>query len=437
MSTKLSQVLVWLLPLIFLIAAIALELAGIGGIATTMREWAAGELGRFAPRPDFVPQAELLFIALFGIAVIVFFALGNALVAGIVAVAAICIALLISWRAEIDAQIFVDPVYPSLVIASVYVLARIMHALHLSMGRKMFGPALTPRLESARAESAARQSELSDLPAQTRNITYLVCNLRELSAFSEANDLNAAGLAAVSRRIMTSMAETILEKGGMIDHVAPGKITAFFNAPLEDTSHAAHACECALAMIEHLKNLNQSMASELLGGEAPNVPVKMGIGIETGHCAVGSFGTEDHPEYSTAGRAVEYAEEIESLGAKYGPAIMVGAGAEAEAGGHFALLEIDLLGAGPKSDPAPLFALLGNAGIRSSPKFRAVQTFHEHIFRTYRARQWGKARALIEQCRALSGSNPILYELYLDRIAYFERQPPAEDWDGVFRPPQI
>jgi adenylate cyclase len=437
MSTKLSQVLVWLIPLAFLIAAIALELAGIGGIATTVREWAAGELGRFAPRPDFAAQAELLFVALFGIIVIVFFAQGEALVAGIVAVAGICIALVISWRAEIDAQIFVDPVYPSLVIAIVYVLARVTHALHLSATRKMFGPGSTPRLESARAADAARHSELSEIPGQTRNITYLVCNLHELSAFAQANDLNAAGIAAVSQKIMTWMAQTILDKGGMIDHVTPAKITALFNAPLEDPKHAAHACECALAMVEQLRSVNHSMAKDLLAGGVPNASIKMGIGIETGRCAVGSFGTEDHPEYSTIGPAVEFAEEIESLGAKYGPSIMVGSGTHTEAEQSFALLEVDLLGAGPQGKPVPVFALLGNAGVRGSPKFRALQTFHEHIFRTYRARQWGKARALIEKCRALSGPDPISYSLYLDRISYLERQPPGEDWDGVFRPPQL
>ena len=436
MNTKTSQVLVWLVPLAFLIAAIALELAGMSGIATEVREWAAGEMGRVAPRPDFAIEAELLFAALSGIIVIVFFARGNALIAGVVAVASVGVAGLASWRAELDAQIFIDPVFPALVIAITYAIGGAMYALHLSVGRKVFGPALMPRLESARAASAARQSELGDIPGQTRNITYLVCSLRKFSAFAEANDLNAAGIAAVSRKIMTSMAQTILEKGGMIDHVAPEKITAFFNAPLEDAKHAAHACECSLAMIEQLQNINQSLGKDLLGGAAPGVPVNMGIGIETGRCAIGSFGTEDHPEYSTAGHAVEFAEDLESLGANYGSSIMVGPGTHAEAERSFALLEIDLIDTGAKDEPTAVFALLGNAGTRASPKFRALQTFHEHIFRTYRTRQWGKARALIEQCRALSGANPILYDLYLGRIAFLERQPPMVEWDGVFRPPQ-
>ena len=41
--------------------------------------------------------------------------------------------------------------------------------------------------------------------------------------------------------------------------------------------------------------------------------------------------------------------------------------------------------------------------IRASPKFRALIAFHEHIFASLQHQQWAKARALIAQCRKLSG----------------------------------
>ncbi len=222
----------------------------------------------------------------------------------------------------------------------------------------------------------------------------------------------------------------------MIDHVVPGRLTAFFNAPLEDSDHAANACECALGMIEQLENINGALEKALHVGGTPIAPVQIEIGIECGPCLVGNFGTEDWPEYSIVGRTAEFAEEIGSLCAKYGPAIIVGDEVRAAAEERFAFLEVDLLPVGPNGEAVPIFALLGSALARTSPKFRALQTFHEHIFRTYRARQWEKTRALIEQCHALSSPSPILYDLYLDRITYFESHPPAEDWNGVFVPAQ-
>jgi adenylate cyclase len=100
----------------------------------------------------------------------------------------------------------------------------------------------------------------------------------------------------------------------------------------------------------------------------------------------------------------------------------------------FAFLEVDYLACGAQDEPIKLYAMLGNPVVRASPKFRALMTFHEHIFQSLRTQQWEKARALIDQCRKLSGASPKLYELHLARIAYFESNPPGSEWDGAFRP---
>ena len=76
--------------------------------------------------------------------------------------------------------------------------------------------------------------------------------------------------------------------------------------------------------------------------------------------------------------------------------------------------------------------MLGMA--QASPKLRALKTFHEHIFHALRSQQWAQARDLIGQCRRLSGASQALYDLYLARVKYFERNPPGSDWDGAFRP---
>jgi adenylate cyclase len=78
--------------------------------------------------------------------------------------------------------------------------------------------------------------------------------------------------------------------------------------------------------------------------------------------------------------------------------------------------------------------MLGNPVMRASPKFRALTVFHDHIFQALRKQQWHKARELIAQCRRLSGASQKLYDLHLARIAYFEKHPPGENWDGAFRP---
>ena len=100
----------------------------------------------------------------------------------------------------------------------------------------------------------------------------------------------------------------------------------------------------------------------------------------------------------------------------------------------FAFLEVDYIALGSHDEPVKLYAMLGNPVMRASPKFRALATFHDHIFQSLRAQQWQKSRELIEQCRRLSGASQKLYDLHLARIAYFEDNPPSQEWDGAFRP---
>jgi adenylate cyclase len=95
---------------------------------------------------------------------------------------------------------------------------------------------------------------------------------------------------------------------------------------------------------------------------------------------------------------------------------------------------VDYIATGPGDAPVRLYALLGNPVIRASPKFRALIAFHEHIFTSLQHQQWSKARALIAQCRTLSGASQKLYDLHLTRIGYFESNPPGPEWDGAFRP---
>ncbi len=52
-------------------------------------------------------------------------------------------------------------------------------------------------------------------------------------------------------------------------------------------------------------------------------------------------------------------------------------------------------------------------------------------FAEYRAANWQKAKALFQQLNSLAPDDG-LYLLYIKRIEYFERNPPAGDWDGVF-----
>jgi adenylate cyclase len=49
----------------------------------------------------------------------------------------------------------------------------------------------------------------------------------------------------------------------------------------------------------------------------------------------------------------------------------------------------------------------------------------------YRKQEWEKAELQIYNLQRMAPESK-LYKVYADRIAYFRKQPPAADWDGVF-----
>jgi adenylate cyclase len=276
-----------------------------------------------------------------------------------------------------------------------------------------------------------RDGALLSLPGETRIMTFLVCRIRGFAEIVRAFAKDPEGLSRLTRRTLTPLVKAVHDRGGTVDRMTPGGLTAFFNAPLSDPDHAIHACECALAMLQAMEKVNQVLEQGRHPDGTPFDTIGLGIGINTGTGITGNFGTDDEPDYAAVGAAFDAAEELEKLSANYGSAILAGAETRSQAERSFAFLEVDVLPA-REGDGLPLFALLGSPLSRANPKFLALKTYHEHIFLAYRSREWEKARHLITQCRELSGANPVLYDLYAERIAYYEAHPPAANWNGIF-----
>jgi adenylate cyclase len=295
---------------------------------------------------------------------------------------------------------------------------------------------LQRQVSPAAMRKIQRSPELLDLSAQTRTLSFLVCRIRGFSDVAESFAGDPEGLSSLVRRAMTPMVQAVYDRGGTLNRMLPGGLSAFFNAPLEDPDHALHACECALAMLQALEKVNRALEQGRHPDGTPFDSIAVGIGLNTGAGIVGDFGTEEQPDYAAVGRSAEFADEIERLSGNYGTAIIAGAATQTQAERSFAFLEVDVLPK-EKGEPLPLFALLGTPLSRANPKFLALKAYHEHIFQAYRAQEWAKARTLIAQCRSLSGANPVLYDLYLQRIEHYETDPPPANWDGIFTPAHL
>ncbi|MEI9885519.1 MAG: adenylate/guanylate cyclase domain-containing protein [Rhizomicrobium sp.] len=385
-------------------------------------------------RPASAIEAELICLGIFGIAAIIIFARFGVLWAALFTALSIGGALFASWRLYAADRVLFDALGPSLALALTFLAAAVVRAAGISKARAKIRAAFAESLPARVIEQIARRPELLKLEGVSRTVSYLHCGVREFGGLAESFKDDPTAFTRLMQRVLVPLMDVALARGGTIDRLTADGFSAFWNAPLDDPEHAIHACEAANAMMEAIARSNEVITHERRNDGVAFAPVEIGIGVSTSQAIAGGFSAHGRTAYSVTGDCAVEAERIQELSAQYGPAVIVADDTRKAAERGFAFLEVDYIAAGAHDAPIRLYAMLGSPVMRASPKFRALLTFHDHIFQSLRAQQWDKARELIEQCRKLSGASQKLYDLHLARIDYFRDNPPGEDWNGAFRP---
>ncbi len=385
-------------------------------------------------RPASAAIAEMICLAILGAAAIILFVRFGAISAALFVSAGIAIAFYVSYHLYAADHVLFDALGPGLGLAAVFAGGTAARGLEVARSRARLRSAFADTLPSDAVERIARKPQLLKIEGENRTVTYLSCGIRGFAGLATSFRDDPASFTRMVQRVLAPLMDEALSHGGTIDRLTSEGFTAFWNAPLDDPEHAIHACEAASRMTEVMARVNDTITHERRIDGVAFAPVEIGIGLSTGPAIAGGIRAHGRTAYSVNGDCTIVAGRIQNLSQQYGPAVIVSESTRKSSERGFAFLEVDYLACGAHDEPVKLYAMLGNPVVRASPKFRALMTFHEHIFQSLRTQQWTKARALIEQCRKLSGASQKLYDLHLARIAYFEANPPGNEWDGAFRP---
>jgi adenylate cyclase len=234
-------------------------------------------------------------------------------------------------------------------------------------------------------------------------------------------------------RFLTPMTDMIQARSGTIDKYMGDAIMAFWNAPLNIEGHAARACEAALAMQARLLTLNEEWKAEAAAEGRNHIPVNIGVGLNTGHASVGNFGSEQRLTYSCLGDQVNLASRLEGQCKTYVVGIIVGENTAKQIP-DFATLELDLVMVKGKTEPARMYALLGDATMAQSPAYRDLVVRQAEFLRLYRSGAFAEALELIDGLNgaaAATGWKQGYYDMMRERIdELIDDSPP--DWNGVY-----
>jgi adenylate cyclase len=267
----------------------------------------------------------------------------------------------------------------------------------------------------------------------TREMTFLFSDVHGFTSIAERFKSDPQSLTRLINQLLTPLTDRILARRGTIDKYMGDSVMAFWNAPLDDADHPAHACEAALDMLRALDELNERRQSEA-GAGTTIAPLKVGIGINTGECVVGNMGSEQRFTYTVLGDAVNLASRLESQSRTYGVSIVLGGVTAERVAERFALLQLDLIAVKGKAEAVRIFTIVGDKAFADSADFKQWQAAHDALLAAYRAKQWDTAEARLVECRERAqGRLAEFYDLYAERIAEFREAPPETDWDGVYR----
>jgi len=402
---------------------------GTERIANIIDSLLAGDFIRENPTPcPVLILAAVVILATLAGAAIALFPTRIAVLAGVVP--------LVAWaggaQVAFDRGLWLPLVNPMIALAAASLSVLLFRYGFVDLQRRRIHSAFRHYLAPDLVNQLAANPQQLKLGGETRTISVMFSDIRGFTSISETFKSNPEGLSRlINRGFLTPMTHLIMARRGTIDKYMGDCIMAFWNAPLDDAEHADHACAAALAMLNELDRINIELEKEAVAENRKFQPLHVGVGINSGECVVGNMGSDERFAYTAMGDAVNLASRLEGQTKTYHVGIILGEAAR-QAAPSWAALELDLIAVKGKQEAVRIFGLLGDAELSRSTGFLAHTERHDRMLSCFRAQDWAGARAALAECAANSSELVGFYDLYAERIAHFEANPPGPDWDGVF-----
>jgi len=384
--------------------------------------------------PNYAIGAELALAVLFGLAIIIaapmlpasiVIVLGGCLIAGLIG---------LSLYLFVEHNLLIDFTYPLISSWLIYLVLTFVNYLREQKQRRQIRSAFGYYLSPHMVEQLARSPEKLVLGGEERRMTILFSDVRGFTTISEYYKDDPQGLTRLMNRFLTPLTNAIIDRKGTIDKYIGDAIMAFWNAPVDDAEQEANACEAALEMLSRAETLNDKLKHEAEVNGGVYMPLRIGIGLNTGPCVVGNMGSDFRFNYSVLGDTVNLASRLEARTKDYRIPVVIGSRTAEGAKQKFAVMEIDLIMVKGKKQPEAVFTVLGPSQVEADPRCGELREINAQMLGRFRSQQWDNALELVARCRKFANGFDLsgLYDMYEERIALYRTHPPGADWDGVY-----
>jgi adenylate cyclase len=274
--------------------------------------------GEYLFRPANADTYEIIAMALLGLLMIIIVPRTSVLLSIPLLVFVLSGISYASFTAYSNKGFLVDPSFAVLFVFLIWAHSTYNNFATQSRLRQQIKKQFEHYLDPGMVKKLQKDPSLLKLGGETKNMTFLFCDIRGFTPISEQFKSNPAGLTKLINRFLTRMTDVIISNSGTIDKFMGDCIMAFWNAPIENKKHRELAVKSALEMTVALAELNMHLHAEGLP------KINIGIGINTGDALVGNMGSQQRFDYSVIGDAVNLASRLESSSKTLGKTIVIG-----------------------------------------------------------------------------------------------------------------
>ena len=310
-----------------------------------------------------------------------------------------------------------------LILLHAYGVKFVSEFLQKQQIKKQFGSYVNPTI----VERLQKNPELIKLGGERKELSIVMTDLRGFTTLGESFGDDVEGLTQIMNDYMTALSIPVLKNDGTLIKFIGDASLHVHGAPLDDPRHAYTAVRTAQQMIKAIEEFNKELTAK------GKPPVGMGAGVNTGETLIGNIGAKSKFGYDVLGDSVSTAARLEGQTKSYGVLLIIGPNTNELVKDEIFTLELDNIAVKGKTVGLRIYTPLLTDGVDMAA-YQAARLNHNQMLQSYRAQKFDQA---ITMSKNLMGSfdrqMDHSYELWIERCEEMKNAKLPKDWDGIFR----
>jgi len=266
------------------------------------------------------------------------------------------------------------------------------------------------------------ESISADIGGEMKELTIFFSDIAKFTTIAEKTEPQQ--LVLDLHTYFGIVSKTILENKGTIDKYIGDAVMAFWGAPSLMEDHADKACNAAINVRNNLHTLSRQW------GNQGKMPFHTRIGIHTGNVVVGNMGCDSRLNYTVIGDAVNVSSRLEGINKVYGTEIIVSENTFEQCSDRYEFRLLDRVSLIGRYEGMNVYELITFKDDLNKT-IRKIYKCYEAGLQQYHNKNWKEAIkyfGTVLKYRPFDAPSKLMRE----RCLKYLKNPPPEDWNGVY-----